>query len=119
MRASWMMAPRRSWLAAAVAWGTLRLHGLFNPSSAIRPDAHPLPGIVQVNTSGEPQKGGVEDNAAAAALAVHIHDTCPHLVLVGLMTVGASCALRKARLSPLFFGVRCSHVQPDTHISHP
>ena len=49
----------------------------------------PLRVFVQVNTSGEPQKGGVEDADAAVALARHIATACPHLRLAGLMTVGA------------------------------
>jgi pyridoxal phosphate enzyme (YggS family) len=47
----------------------------------------PLRVLVQVNTSGEPQKGGVEPGSAAA-LALYIRDSCPHLKFAGLMTIG-------------------------------
>ncbi|OSS53715.1 hypothetical protein B5807_00471 [Epicoccum nigrum] len=44
--------------------------------------------MVQVNTSGEEAKSGVEP-ADATALCRHIVDKCPHLELFGLMTIGA------------------------------
>ena len=45
--------------------------------------------LVQVNSSGEPQKGGCEVGAGeAAALARHIGEACPHLRFAGLMTIG-------------------------------
>jgi PLP dependent protein len=43
---------------------------------------------VQVNTSGEAQKGGVAP-ADALALCRHVVDRCPNLRLAGLMTIGA------------------------------
>jgi pyridoxal phosphate enzyme (YggS family) len=43
---------------------------------------------VQVNTSGEESKSGVEPKDALA-LCRHIVDKCPHLQLSGLMTIGA------------------------------
>eukprot|EP00050_Salpingoeca_kvevrii_P011043 m.12319 g.12319 ORF g.12319 m.12319 type:complete len:230 (+) comp3222_c0_seq2:207-896(+) len=43
--------------------------------------------MVQVNTSGEDNKNGVEPEGAAA-LARHIVDNCPHLKLAGVMTIG-------------------------------
>jgi pyridoxal phosphate enzyme (YggS family) len=43
---------------------------------------------VQVNTSGEENKAGVEP-AAAPALARHIREKCPQLKLQGVMTIGA------------------------------
>lgn len=51
------------------------------------PPRPPLHVFVQVNTSGEPQKGGVEPGEAPA-LALHITTACPHLKLLGLMTIG-------------------------------
>jgi PLP dependent protein len=42
---------------------------------------------MQVNTSGEESKYGVEP-AAVAELAKHIASECPHLRLAGLMTIG-------------------------------
>lgn len=47
----------------------------------------PLHVYVQVNTSGEEQKGGVAPGDAPA-LAMHIMKECPHLKLAGLMTLG-------------------------------
>ncbi|KEQ69400.1 hypothetical protein M436DRAFT_56198 [Aureobasidium namibiae CBS 147.97] len=45
--------------------------------------------LVQINTSGETEKSGVEPGAAAVQLCKHIRDDCPHLSLGGLMTIGA------------------------------
>jgi pyridoxal phosphate enzyme (YggS family) len=44
--------------------------------------------MVQVNTSGEESKSGVEPNETTS-LCKHIIDKCPHLQLIGLMTIGA------------------------------
>jgi len=44
--------------------------------------------MVQVNSSGEPQKGGVETSGEALRLARFIARSCPHLHLTGLMTIG-------------------------------
>jgi pyridoxal phosphate enzyme (YggS family) len=45
--------------------------------------------LVQINTSGETEKSGVEPGAPALELCKHIRDSCPHLQLGGLMTIGA------------------------------
>ena len=47
----------------------------------------PLRVFVQINTSGEEQKGGVGPGEGAA-LALFIAQQCPHLRLQGLMTIG-------------------------------
>lgn len=44
--------------------------------------------LVQVNTSGEENKSGVEPDETAA-LCRHVREKCPHLHLAGLMTIGA------------------------------
>lgn len=44
--------------------------------------------MVQVNTSGEAEKSGVEP-VDTTALCRHVIDKCPHLQLLGLMTIGA------------------------------
>ncbi|KAL1303941.1 hypothetical protein AAFC00_000392 [Neodothiora populina] len=44
--------------------------------------------LVQINTSGEAEKSGVEPGDATA-LCNHIREKCPHLTLGGLMTIGA------------------------------
>jgi len=47
----------------------------------------PLSVMVQVNTSGEDSKFGVEPEGVLE-LAKHVHEACPHLKLAGLMTIG-------------------------------
>ncbi|GLC39504.1 hypothetical protein PLESTF_001853800 [Pleodorina starrii] len=49
--------------------------------------SQPLPVMVQVNTSGEESKYGVEPGECVQ-LAAHIAKSCPHLRLAGLMTIG-------------------------------
>ncbi|AAZ11243.1 alanine racemase, putative [Trypanosoma equiperdum] len=48
----------------------------------------PLDVYVQVNTSGETTKSGVEPGSATVELARHISTKCPNLRLTGLMTIG-------------------------------
>ncbi len=48
----------------------------------------PLRVFVQVNTSGEDEKAGVEPSEATT-LCKHVMEKCPHLKLQGLMTIGA------------------------------
>ena len=50
-------------------------------------EREPLAIMIQVNTSGEETKFGVEP-AEAVALAGYIHKECKHLRLAGLMTIG-------------------------------
>lgn len=45
--------------------------------------------FVQVNTSGEENKSGIDPGAAATALCRFIQDKCPRLQLQGVMTIGA------------------------------
>jgi pyridoxal phosphate enzyme (YggS family) len=49
---------------------------------------------VQVNTSGEESKSGVEPQDALV-LCKHIVEKCPHLQLSGLMTIGAIARSRE------------------------
>ncbi|KAK2810649.1 hypothetical protein FQN50_002689 [Emmonsiellopsis sp. PD_5] len=51
-------------------------------------DAGKLRVFVQVNTSGEASKSGVEPSEAVA-LCRYVHEECPRLKLQGLMTIGA------------------------------
>ncbi|KAF9696999.1 hypothetical protein EKO04_004764 [Ascochyta lentis] len=51
-------------------------------------DAEKLRIMVQVNTSGEEAKSGVEP-ADTVNLCRHVIEKCPHLELFGLMTIGA------------------------------
>ena len=48
----------------------------------------PLRVFVQVNTSGETEKSGIEPQSAAD-LCKHVKEQCPHLLLQGVMTIGA------------------------------
>jgi len=45
--------------------------------------------MVQVNTSGEENKNGIEPGNDTVAAAKHIKENCPNLQFVGLMTIGA------------------------------
>lgn len=51
--------------------------------------SEPLRIHVQVNTSGEDSKSGCLPGAETLALCKHIKESCPHLSLLGLMTIGA------------------------------
>ncbi|KAK5718563.1 hypothetical protein LTR15_008294 [Elasticomyces elasticus] len=51
--------------------------------------------LVQVNTSGEAEKSGVEPGETAA-LCKHVREKCPHLQLAGLMTIGAIARSRES-----------------------
>jgi hypothetical protein len=44
---------------------------------------------LQLNTSGEDSKAGCASAADLAALAKHVRSSCPHLDVVGLMTIGS------------------------------
>lgn len=44
--------------------------------------------LVQVNTSGEAEKSGIEPDQAVE-LCNHVREQCPHLYLAGVMTIGA------------------------------
>ncbi len=49
----------------------------------------PIEVMIQVNTSGEANKNGVEPGEQVITLAKHVVEKCPQLQLVGLMTIGA------------------------------
>lgn len=51
--------------------------------------------LVQVNTSGEDSKSGVEPKEAPE-LCRHVRDKCPSLQLAGLMTIGAIARSQEA-----------------------
>ncbi len=56
----------------------------------------PLRVFIQVNTSGEEEKSGVEP-AGAAELCRHVREQCPHLKLQGIMTIGAIARSKEAK----------------------
>ena len=56
----------------------------------------PLRVFVQVNTSGEEEKSGVEPGDTAA-LCRHVRESCPHLKLQGVMTIGAIARSKEAK----------------------
>ena len=59
-------------------------------SSSSSPSQPQLRVFVQVNTSGEDSKSGVEPSSPECMdLCLHITQQCPHLKLCGLMTIGA------------------------------
>ena len=45
--------------------------------------------MVQVNTSGEENKNGIEPGSETLAAVTHIKEKCPNLNIIGLMTIGA------------------------------
>ena len=59
-------------------------------------EAVPLRVFVQVNTSGEEEKRGVEPEGAAR-LCTHVRERCPHLKLQGVMTIGAIARSQEAQ----------------------
>ncbi|KAJ3304438.1 hypothetical protein HDV03_002782 [Kappamyces sp. JEL0829] len=61
----------------------------------------PLAIYLQVNTSGEESKSGLQPESAAA-VAKEIVDSCPSLQLAGLMTIGSAAASRSDGLNPDF-----------------
>lgn len=63
----------------------------LNSQRAQLPDAAPVSVFIQVNTSDEPQKAGIHADAYddLVALGKHVVTACPHLKLVGLMTIGS------------------------------
>ncbi|OHT10263.1 hypothetical protein TRFO_04279 [Tritrichomonas foetus] len=50
--------------------------------------SEPLSVMVQVNTSDEPQKNGIQAGEKLFTLVQHINEKCPNLKFVGLMTIG-------------------------------
>ena len=61
-------------------------HNLYENFADV--EKSPLRVFVQINTSGEEEKSGVEPKDASA-LCSHIRDQCPNLKLQGVMTIGA------------------------------
>lgn len=58
--------------------------------SAVGAGAEPLKVFVQINTSGEESKSGIEpDSSELLDLLKFVRDQCPNLKLQGLMTIGA------------------------------
>jgi pyridoxal phosphate enzyme (YggS family) len=53
------------------------------------PECERLRVMVQVNTSSEEQKGGLSSREDILSLAKHIQESCPNLILLGLMTIGS------------------------------
>jgi PLP dependent protein len=74
-------------LAVVESVDSARLASKLNSRWAALNRDHVLEVMVQVNTSGEATKFGI-DPKEAVPLAKHIVDTCPSLRLAGLMTIG-------------------------------
>ena len=73
--------------AASLAAPPQPTHLRRPPSTRLPAGRPPLPVFVQVNTSGEESKYGVEPEVAVA-LARHVHAACQNLRFAGLMTIG-------------------------------
>jgi pyridoxal phosphate enzyme (YggS family) len=59
-------------------------------------DRPPLPVLIQVNTSEEPQKGGIiHSDESLIGLIRHISNQCPRLKFAGVMTIGESGESRR------------------------
>lgn len=74
-------------LAMVETVDTIKLADKLNTAWANTGRQPPLSVMVQVNTSGEESKYGVEP-ADVVPLATHIASKCPQLRLAGLMTIG-------------------------------
>jgi len=72
---------------------------------------------LQVNTSGEDSKSGVDPltetsdaSAPLAALALHVRDKCPNLKIAGLMTIGSWEASHAPGENPDFLSLKANRV---------
>lgn len=74
-------------LAAIETIDTVKLANKLN-SAIENIGRSPLDVFVQVNTSGEESKYGVEPGEQCTSLCRHIATACPNLRLAGLMTIG-------------------------------
>ncbi|GIL44214.1 hypothetical protein Vafri_1741 [Volvox africanus] len=74
-------------LAMVETVDSTKLADKLNRAVEVAGRTEPLRVMVQVNTSGEESKFGV-DPGACVALAKHIVQSCPKLRLAGLMTIG-------------------------------
>lgn len=80
----------------------------------------PLPVYVQVNTSGEDTKYGIEPSEVTN-LAQHIKDSCKHLKFAGLMTIGQPDYSSKPENFEVFFSLcikLCTWQKSDLIIEH-
>ncbi len=87
--------------------GRAELHSLQPSNSALVLGALNI--HIQINTSGEESKSGASPGDDATALARHILTSCPHLNLLGLMTIGAiarSKAVKEGEENEDFIGLR-------------
>lgn len=74
-------------LACVETVGSEKLASKLDAAAEAYRGGAPLPVYVQVNTSGEDSKSGVEPGEVVD-LATHVVDHCKHLKLAGLMTIG-------------------------------
>lgn len=80
-----------------------------------------LPVMVQVNTSGEETKSGINPGEPCVTLSRIIHDECPNLRLAGLMTIGMpdyssrpenfKCLMNCRREVALALGLQENHLE--------
>ncbi|KAK0125692.1 hypothetical protein ONS95_000305 [Cadophora gregata] len=69
--------------------GRASLSSTLSQTSSSSSPLPPLNIHIQLNTSSEPTKSGVTPGQETTLLAKHILQTCPHLHLLGLMTIGS------------------------------
>lgn len=74
-------------LAMVETVDTAKLADKLNKAIEVMKRPEPLAIMIQVNTSGEESKHGIQPGEVVA-LARHVHTKCPHLCLAGLMTIG-------------------------------
>jgi len=66
---------------------SIKLANAVNKVAGGREGAKVMDVFVQINTSGEENKGGIAPDESAS-LVKHIMDSCPHINFAGLMTIG-------------------------------
>ena len=67
---------------------TIKLADKLNNARSSMEGLPPLQIYIQINTSGEESKSGIPFNGNISPLFEHIKDSCPHLHIKGLMTIG-------------------------------
>lgn len=66
---------------------------------------------IQINTSNEESKAGLSTHPELISLATHILQSCPHIRLFGLMTIGsASASADSGVVNPDFVNLKRSRV---------
>ena len=80
-------------------------------------ERNPLDIYVQVNTSGEESKFGVEPQDCVS-LAEHVHKECDVLRFAGLMTIGQKDYTSRPEDFQVDHAIRHIHVLPQAALTH-